>query len=157
MHSEPGAHVLELKIPPVAIVIFVAFLMWVGAVYVPGFDFQFPPIAVWVFGLLGVITCSLGVLEFKRAKTTVNPTRPQLSSSLVTSGIYKHTRNPMYLGFLLILVAWAAATANILSFLFLPAFVLYMNRFQIKPEERALVGIFGDEFTTYCSQVRRWI
>ena len=159
MHTQPGVHVLELKIPPVVIVIFVAFLMWVAAVYVPGFDvqFRFQRIAGWVFGLSGLISCSLGVLECKRAKTTVNPTKPEFSSSLVTSGIYKHTRNPMYLGFLLILVGWAAATANILSFLFLPAFVLYMNRFQIKPEERALVGIFGDEFTRYCSHVRRWI
>ena len=159
MHTEPGAHVLELKIPPVAVVVFVAFLMWLGAVYVPALHVQirFQSIAVAVLGLLGVISCSLGIFEFRRAKTTVNPTKPESSSSLVTSGIYKHTRNPMYLGFLLILMAWATATANILSFMFLPGFVLYMNRFQIKPEERALVRIFGNEFAKYSSHVRRWI
>ena len=110
-----------------------------------------------MIGLLGVIACALGILEFKRAKTTVNPTKPESSSSLVRSGIYRHTRNPMYLGFLLILVGWATLTANILAFLVLPVFVLYMNRFQIKPEERALTLIFGDEFKAYCSTVRRWI
>ena len=150
---------MELRIPPLAIVILVAFLMWVAGVYAPGFDVQIPfqSIAVGVFGLLGVIACTLGIVEFRRAKTTVNPTKPESSSSLVTSGIYKHTRNPMYLGFLFILAGAAIAAANLLSFLLLPAFVLYLNRYQIKPEERALAGIFGDEFTRYCSHVRRWI
>ena len=110
-----------------------------------------------MIGLSGVVTCTLGILEFKRAKTTVNPTKPGLSSSLVRSGIYRHTRNPMYLGFLLILVGWATWTANLLAFVVLPVFVLYMNRFQIKPEERALTSIFGDEFKAYCSETRRWI
>ena len=159
LHTQPVAYGLELKIPPVAMVFFVAFLMWVGAVYVPGLNVQirFQSIAIGVFGILGVISCSLGILEFKRAKTTVNPTKPETSSSLVTSGIYKYTRNPMYLGFLLILAGWEAAIGGILSFLLLPGFVLYLNRFQIKPEERALVAIFGNEFTNYCAEVRRWI
>jgi protein-S-isoprenylcysteine O-methyltransferase Ste14 len=159
MHTRPDAHVLELKIPPVALVVIVAVAMWLGAAYVPGFHFRFPlqSIAALVIGLAGIITCTLGFLEFKRAKTTVNPTKPQSSSSLVTSGIYRHTRNPMYLGFLLILAGWAAFTATTLSFFGLPAFVFYMNQFQIKPEERALESLFGEEFTEYCFIVRRWI
>ena len=159
MHTRPDVNALELKVPPVALVIIIAILMWLGAAYFPGFNFQFPfqSIVGWMVGLLGVIACTLGILEFKRAKTTVNPTKPESSSSLVRSGIYRHTRNPMYLGFLLILVGWATLTANILAFLVLPVFVLYMNRFQIKPEERALTSIFGDEFKAYCSEARRWI
>lgn len=108
-------------------------------------------------GFFGIVACALGVLEFKWAKTTVNPTKPQSSSALVKSGIYRRTRNPMYLGFLLILIGLAILTANLVAFLILPAFALYMNQFQIKPEERALTSIFGDEFRAYCSSVRRWI
>jgi protein-S-isoprenylcysteine O-methyltransferase Ste14 len=85
------------------------------------------------------------------------PDKAQSSSALVQTGIYQHTRNPMYLGFLLILIGLAIFTANLVAFLTLPAFVLYMNQFQIKPEERALTSIFGDEFRAYCSSVRRWI
>ena len=158
MHRR-SVHALELKIPPVALVIGAAVLMWLGSAYAPKLNFQFPFQAViaWVSGLLGLMICGLGVLQFKRAKTTVNPTKPQSSSSLVTSGIYRHTRNPMYLGFVLILGGWAAARANAVAFLALPAFVIYINQFQIKPEERALMSIFGDEFRSYCSSVRRWI
>jgi len=131
--------------------------MWLGAAYVPGLGFQVPFHFAWMFCLLGLVICILGVIEFKAAKTTVNPTKPQSSSSLVTSGIYRFTRNPMHMGFLLILTGWAAMTANVVAFLVLPLFVLYMNRFQIKPEEKALMLIFGDQFRTYCSAVRRWI
>lgn len=139
--------------------IVLAVLMWLGSAYALGLSFEFPfqSVIAWVFGLLGLITCTFGVIEFKRANTTANPTIPQSSSSLVTSGIYRHTRNPMYLGFLSILAGWAAVTATVVTFWALPAFVLYMNQFQIKPEERALMSIFGDEFKAYCSTVRRWI
>jgi protein-S-isoprenylcysteine O-methyltransferase Ste14 len=134
-------------------------LMWLGASFFPGFNLQirFQLLVAWLIGLLAAIVCVLGVLEFKRAKTTVNPTKPQASSSLVRTGIYSRTRNPMYLGFLLILAGWATATTSLLAFFALPAFVFYMNRFQIKPEERALTSIFGEEFKAYCATVRRWI
>ena len=97
------------------------------------------------------------VLSFRRAHTTVNPMQPSSASSLVTSGIYRYTRNPMYLGMLFVLVGWALYLANVLVFLFLPAFILYMNRFQIEPEERAMTALFGQEFLEYASRVRRWI
>jgi len=158
MHTR-SVHALELKIPPVALVIVAAVLMWLASTCAPRLNLELPFQAsiAGVFGLVGFATCTLGVVEFKRAKTTVNPTKPESSSSLVTSGIYRHTRNPMYLGFVFILTGWAAVTANLVTFLALPAFVLYMNQFQIKPEERALMGIFGDQFKAYCSTVRRWI
>jgi len=82
---------------------------------------------------------------------------PQSASALVVSGIYRFTRNPMYVGFLFVLLGWAVWLSNGLSFLFLPAFVLYMNRFQIQPEERALHARFGQEFVAYTSRVRRWL
>jgi protein-S-isoprenylcysteine O-methyltransferase Ste14 len=150
---------MNLRIPPVVLVILDAMLMWAGAAHFPRFHFQIPfqGFVGWTMGFLGIVACALGVLEFKRAKTTVNPMKPQSSSALVKSGIYRCTRNPMYLGFLLILMGSAMLIANLVAFLGLPVFVLYMNQFQIKPEERALTSIFGDEFRAYCSSVRRWI
>jgi len=150
---------LELKIPPLGLVIVAALLMWLGAQYFPTLNFRFPfqSVVAWVIGLSGALASALGVIEFRRAKTTVDPTRPDSASSLVRTGIYRRTRNPMYLGFLLILTGCAAAVANAASILILPAFFVYMNRFQIKPEERALASIFGNDFKAYCSEARRWI
>ena len=63
----------------------------------------------------------------------------------------------MYLGLLVILLGWAIFLANALAFVLLPAFILYMNRFQIEPGERALASLFGQEFVSYKSCVRRWL
>jgi protein-S-isoprenylcysteine O-methyltransferase Ste14 len=150
---------LELKVPPVALVFICAGLMWVADASAPRFGFQFrsQALVAGAFVFVGMIVSMLGVIEFRRAKTTVNPTKPTSSSSLVEGGIYKWTRNPMYLGFLLVLSGWAVWLGNYVGFAVLPAFVTYMNSFQIWPEERALESIFGEEFARYRSQVRRWI
>ena len=73
-----------------------------------------------------------------------------------TTRIYRLSRNPMYLGFLLVLAAWAVLLANVLVLLPVVAFVIYMNRFQITPEERALAVMFGTEFNAYKRRVRKW-
>jgi protein-S-isoprenylcysteine O-methyltransferase Ste14 len=83
--------------------------------------------------------------------------KPDAASSLVADGVYRWTRNPMYLGFLIALAGWAAYLANVASALVLPLFVLYMNRFQIVPEERALAARFGPQFEDYRRSVRRWL
>lgn len=108
-------------------------------------------------GVLGLAAALAGVTEFRRAQTTVDPTDPSKSSSVVTGGIYRFTRNPMYVGFLLIVVGWAVYLANPWAFLGPVAFVLYMNRFQIEPEERILKERFGAPFEQYLRSVRRWI
>lgn len=149
---------LELKIPPVLLVLLFAGLMYLlsagtGDAWQAGFATRF--IAL-VCALAGVVAATAGVLEFRRARTTVNPVTPSASSSLVTSGIYRISRNPMYLGFLLILTGWALFLANLYAAALVPLFVLYMNRFQIIPEERALLRIFGDQFTAYAAKVGRW-
>ena len=152
-------HVLELKVPPVAVVLVTAGFMWLVAWALPAMGFRFPArdLVAMSFALAGAVTSALGVVSFRRARTTVNPMKPELSSSLVVSGIYGLTRNPMYLGFLLVLLGWAVFLSSVLAFLFLPAFILYMNRFQIDPEERALAALFGQEFTAYKARARRWL
>ena len=150
---------LELRIPP-------PLVMLLFMVTVFGFDkikpftlFYLPWLTyVSVISLvtLGGVVALWGVKEFKEAKTTVNPLKPESSSSLVSSGIYQYTRNPMYLGLLLILLSAVIYTQHPLGLVSALGFVSYMNRFQIEPEEKMLVKLFGDEFVDYSNQVKRW-
>jgi protein-S-isoprenylcysteine O-methyltransferase Ste14 len=148
-----------LKLPPVALVVIVAALMWIASAATPAFDVFVPAkrLSAVSLALIGAATCLSGIVSFRRAKTTVNPMKPDSTSSLVVSGIYKYTRNPMYLGFLLVLVGWAAFLSNLAALALLPAFVTYMNRFQIRPEERVLGALFPNEYPAYRANVRRWI
>jgi protein-S-isoprenylcysteine O-methyltransferase Ste14 len=105
----------------------------------------------------GACISLMAVISFRRARTTVNPLRPGTASTLVTGGIYRHTRNPMYLGLSIILLGWAVYLANAPALLLLPGFVLYIYRFQIVPEERTLAALFGAEYQAYRTRVRRWL
>ena len=149
---------LELKIPPPLVALLTGLLMWSATRLVP--PLALPGVArVAVAAVLvgvGVGLAISGVLTFKRAKTTVNPTTPAAASALVRTGVFRFTRNPLYLGLLLCLVAWAVYLSNALALLIVPLFVLYMNRFQIAPEERALATLFGDAYAAYKREVRRW-
>ena len=150
---------LELKIPPLALVLVLAGGMWFAAWQLPSLALALP----WRQGLaatisaVGILFMLAGLYEFQKAKTTFNPMTPDAASSVVTSGIYRVSRNPMYLGFLLVLIGWAIFLSHPLPFLFLPVFVLYMNRFQIVPEERALSAKFGKAYDSYQQGVRRWL
>jgi len=150
---------LELKIPPVALSVIVALFMWIVFMQIPQGSIYLPYklLLVTIFLSIGILIALAGVISFHKAKTTVNPTRPNASSSIVDSGVYRISRNPMYVGFLFILIGWAIALSNILVFAFLPLYVLYMNRFQIIPEEKILSSKFGDEYLTYKKSVRRWL
>ena len=134
-----------------------ALLMWLIAV--PALDFALPgrEVLAAVFFSIALFVGLSAVLGFHRAKTTVNPLKPDAASALVVRGIYRWTRNPMYLAMLLVLVAWACIVANWAALAILPLFVLYLNRFQIVPEERALRARFGAEFENYRRKVRRWL
>jgi len=123
------------------------------SVTVPGL---MEPLSLVVLAL-GLGTNILAVISFRRASTTVNPTKPEMTTQLVSSGIYSMTRNPMYLGVLLVLLSWAIWLGSVLNFVVLFLFVWYMTIFQIIPEERALKKIFPETFNTYKSRVRRWI
>ena len=150
---------LNLKIPPLAVVLVFGALMWLMAWALPDYRFHTPyrRLMAQMVGAAGFVVAAWGVAAFRQAGTTVNPMKPESSSSLVVSGIYSFTRNPMYLGFLLGLLAWAIHLSHLAAFLFLPLFVWYMNRFQIEPEERALASLFGEAFASYASRVRRWL
>ena len=151
--------ILDLKIPPLAVVVVTAVLMWVSARMAPPAALVIPArhlIALSLY-VAGAVTSILGVVSFRQAGTTVNPLTPQAASSLVCSGVYTLSRNPMYLGFLLLLLGWGIYLSNVLAFFFVPLFLVYMNHFQIEPEERALTARFGEVFTAYTRRVRRWL
>lgn len=150
---------LELRIPPVVVMVVVAGLMGLTATLLPKLTLVVPGQAVVTILLvaMGVTFGVAGVVIFHQAATTVDPMNPKGASSLVTKGIYRITRNPMYLGMLLVLIGWAIWLAHPFSLLLLPTFVAYMNRFQIKPEERVLRAKFGESFNVYTRSTRRWI
>lgn len=149
---------LALKVPPVMV-----WLIAAASTYaLHQFSFALPLLSapnglVVVPLMVGGVISLLGVWEFRRKKTTVDPTQPQKASQLVNSGIFKYTRNPMYLGMLLVLLACLLKYFSVLGMLFVPLFVLYMTQFQIKPEENIIEGIFGQPYQDYKQAVRRWI
>jgi protein-S-isoprenylcysteine O-methyltransferase Ste14 len=150
---------LELRIPPPVVGLAVAAGMWAAA-HIPPI-LQLPRLvrlaAAAVLGVAGIAVALGGVWSFRRAKTTVNPLKPETSSALVSTGVYAFTRNPMYLGMALVLIAWAVYLSNVWSLAGPVLFGLYITRFQIIPEERVLDGLFGKSFAEYKKQVRRWL
>jgi protein-S-isoprenylcysteine O-methyltransferase Ste14 len=150
---------LELKIPPPVVALLIAAAMWgiAQATSSAELSSSLRTVIAITIALAGVGFDIAGLVAFRRARTTVNPLKPEATSSIVTSGVYRFTRNPMYAGLALLLVAWAVWLWSAWALLGPPAFVLYISRFQIAPEERMLSLKFGDEFATYCAKVRRWL
>lgn len=114
----------------------------------------------WGFGIffaVGAVMGLAGIISFYRRSTTVDPHQPDKVTTFVQSGVYRLSRNPMYLGLLFILISAAVYLGNPLGMVLVPIFVKYMNRFQIEPEERVMREKFGDDYRNYCAEVRRWI
>jgi protein-S-isoprenylcysteine O-methyltransferase Ste14 len=150
---------LELRVPPPVVMLVVALLMWLAARPFPALDFQLPArvtLAVAI-ALVGLAIAVVAVFQFRRAGTTPNPMKPHESTTVVVTGVYRYSRNPMYLGDLLILAGWAIWLANVVAFAGLPLFVAYINRFQIAAEERALQARYGAAYSAYRRAVRRWL
>lgn len=150
---------LELRIPPLALTVAVVVGMLVTSRWLPGLQVAGPgsTAAVTVVAVAGALLAILGVHEFRRARTTVNPLTPDNASRVVSSGVFRFSRNPMYLGMSLLLLALALYQSQALSFVWVAGYVAYLDRFQIRPEERALEAHFGDEYRAYVAAVRRWI
>ncbi|WP_227538028.1 methyltransferase family protein [Marinobacter vulgaris] len=150
---------LEKRVPPLLLVLFVGAAMWGIATLtspVP-LDDTLRKVAAGVLFVVGALFPVAGLVAFRRARTTVDPRTPEASSALVCSGIYRYSRNPMYMGFALWLLAWGVYLGSGWGLLGVVFFVVYMNHFQIAPEERALRALFGDQFRAYEQRVRRWL
>lgn len=150
---------LELKLPPALLLVVAALAIRGVAMLTPWAQLEVPG-RFWIAIALiaaGIATAALGAIEFRRHRTTVDPVHPDKASALVTSGVFGFSRNPMYLGFLLVLLGGVAWTANAMTLLPVIVFVLYLRRFQILPEERWMQRRFGDAFSDYCRRTRRWV
>lgn len=137
----------------------IAGLMWSLTVTLPtlGFEFAGSTLVALVSASTGIAFALAGVLEFRSPGTTVDPRVPAQTASLVVRGVYRISRNPMYFGFLLMLVGWGILLCNVASLVLIPVFVACMNRFQIDPEERHMREKFGEAYRRYEETVRRWI
>lgn len=154
-----GGGRMNLLLPPPLVVALLAAAMW-------GLDRAFPagrlafagqkPLAIALF----VLACALmaaAVISFASARTTINPLRPANATRLITGSVFRYSRNPIYLADLLLLAAWAVWLGHAGNVVWLVVFVVYINRFQIRPEEAALTNLFGAEYAAYCARVRRWL
>ena len=107
--------------------------------------------------VIAIVIGFLAIYSFRVHQTTVNPTKPETSSQVVDSGIYKYSRNPMYLAMLLALFAYATYLENPLNLLICGLFVCYITKYQIVPEEHMLIKLFGEDYVTYKNKVCRWL
>jgi protein-S-isoprenylcysteine O-methyltransferase Ste14 len=149
---------LRLRIPPVVWIALGGGLMWGLDRALPMMRLIEPPAhrAGWILVALGAAIIAAAVLEFRRAGTTVDPTRPAKASALVRTGIFGYSRNPMYLGMAVGLAGWAVLLGSLGPWLVLPAFATLLTRLQIGPEEAVLATLFGRDYEDYCAHVGRW-
>ena len=148
---------LENKIPPLIIVVFFLVLIFFLKNLLEVFTFSYQVYISFFFLCLAASFCLTSIIEFRKHKTTLNPLMPEESTALVTTGIFKFSRNPMYLSLLNLLIAFSIYLGSFLGLIIIPLFVVYINLFQIKPEEKAMLKLYGKEFENYCLNVRRWI
>ncbi|GJL91422.1 methyltransferase family protein [Hyphococcus sp.] len=150
---------MRTLIPPPLHGLLVGLLMWLVNRYFPFSELAFPgrtPLAI-VFIVLGGLIEVAALATFVKRKTTINPVVPSNASVLVTDGLFQFSRNPMYLALLLVLIGWALWLGSPVNAALLVGFIWFLTEFQIKPEEDALREKFGENYTQYCRETRRWI
>ncbi len=150
---------LKLKIPPPVYMVLTAGMMWLLNTSFPVYPLISTPWnqVGYLFMLMGLSFDATSIIQFFRAKTTVNPIEPTQTNTLVTSGIYQFTRNPMYVGLLLLLIGFAILQGSLSALMLVPLFMLILTRQQIIPEERILETKFGQRYLEYKMSVRRWL
>ncbi|WP_162886306.1 methyltransferase family protein [Streptococcus chenjunshii] len=148
---------LELKIPPLLLCLITGLLMKILASFWPFFQFSVQPFFVFLFAAAGSFIIFLASHQFNKQQASVNPLQPMKTAVLARRGIYRFSRNPMYLGMTVLLFAWGIYLQAVSGFLGVLLFVLYLTQFQIKPEERFLFKKFGPLYQDYCQQTRRWL
>ncbi|MBU6489629.1 MAG: isoprenylcysteine carboxylmethyltransferase family protein [Burkholderiales bacterium] len=151
---------MKPSIPPPIVTLAAAALMWALHRWAPLFTHLIAP--PWNrFGSLpavvGLAIAVAAIVRFRQARTTTNPMDPSKASRLVTDGVFRISRNPMYLGLVLLLIGWAVWLGSASPWLVPPLFVTVITVVQIIPEERALGQRFGDQYRSYQQRVARWV
>ena len=150
---------MDLLVPPPVVFAILVVAMWVinRSLVVGRIDSGLLTLGAGALLIIGAIVMAMAVKSLFTAKTTINPLKPSRASSLITGGVFRYSRNPIYLGDLLILAALAVWLGQPANLALLAVFVWYIDRFQIRPEEKALSALFGVEYAAYCARVRRWL
>ena len=148
---------LELRIPPPVILLLFALLLAGLRRILPATPFPGDQVLGLVLVVGGIGIALAGVLQFRRARTTIHPLHPQQTRTVVTEGIYRHTRNPMYLGMAAALAGLCLSLSQPAGLVLVPLFCKVLSLLQIQPEERLLLGKFGDGYRDYMARVRRWL
>ena len=148
---------MKNKIPPPVVTLFFGLCIYSSQEYFPEYNLKFLTIVSYISYFAGLSILVLAVSLFKKQNTTVNPIKIENASFLVTSGIFEYSRNPMYLGMVLILLGLALMFNLIGGTLFTLLFTIYITKFQIRPEEEVMERLFGDDFLKYKHNVRMWL
>jgi Putative protein-S-isoprenylcysteine methyltransferase len=151
---------MNTRIPPDLVLLICGLSMWVFSRLFPQFvvTFRHSTLLSGTILVVGLVLSMSGIAALSTRHTTVRPDRSSLqkASTLVTSGIYRYTRNPVYLGMAVMLLGWAFLLKNWVSLGGVAMFIAFITQYQIIPEERVLSAIFGDAFAAYRRQTRRW-
>lgn len=152
---------LKLRIPPPVWFLFCVIFMWLLAqglpCHLPNYQYMAVVALSGVIGIIGIMIAILALAAIHKAKTTISPFQPENTRQIVDWGIYRYSRNPMYLALLLGLVIWALLLGSLFAWLVVPLFIWIMTYFQIYPEEQILSKKFGQVYVDYLSKVRRWL
>ena len=148
---------IKTKIPPPLVALTFGFLINYTKDIFPKIEIRNEIIFGSFMIIIGLIIILSAIILFKKYQTTITPLNPSNATKLITDGIYKFSRNPMYLGLLLVLLGISIMINLTGGFFLIPLFILYLNLFQIVPEESAMVDLFKEEFLDYKKNVRRWI
>ena len=148
---------MKTKIPPPIIALTCIVINYLSTYLINPIKFANIEIIGILILLVGLVTAMLAIFLFKKVKTTVNPINPEEATTLVTTGIFSVTRNPMYLGLFFVICSTVFFFGSWCGIIILTLFVCYINKFQIIPEEEAMEKLFGDKYNEYRQNVRRWI
>jgi protein-S-isoprenylcysteine O-methyltransferase Ste14 len=154
---------IETRVPPPVWALLAGGTMaWLDARW-PGYDFGATaagPLLAFAgagTGVAGLAIAADSLRRFVAARTTWHPTHPERATALVIAGAYRYTRNPMYLGLLLVLIGWGLLLGSVAALAVVPVWMAVLTKLQIEPEERALLDRFGGEYAQYRDSVRRWL
>ena len=141
--------------PPIVTIVFLFVIFFTKDIF--RFSIELPTLLGYITIVAGLIIIFVAAKQFKAANTTINPTKPETASVLVSNGVFSYSRNPMYLGMLIIIIGFSIIHNLIAIIVFMPLWMIYMINFQIIPEEEAMKILFKEEFLNYSKKTRRWI
>ena len=145
------------KIPPPIVTLVFGLCIYLSKSFFPEFSFSILSSLSIISFIVGISVLVTAIISFKNHETTINPISIEKASSLVVNGIFKYSRNPMYLGMSLVLLGLTFKFNVIGGLLFTGIFMLFITVFQIKPEEVAMEKLFDQEWKDYTKNVRRWL